>query len=100
MPDVTVQRYAGRTTLCVLGDMANEPWLVQVLRLVLDDLQDERISEIDLDLGRVTGFDMQCLAEVVGLSREVKNAHRSFRVPRASPNVRKVLQHARIADTL
>lgn len=100
MAEVKLERGGARTTVHLLGDLANEPWLVQVLRLVLEDLEDERVREIHLDLSKATGFDMQCLAEVVGLSREVRNAHRTFRVSKVSPTVRRVLQHAEIADAL
>jgi anti-anti-sigma regulatory factor len=75
----------------VRGDLAHEPWLVQLTRIVLDELDDADLYTLVVDMAGVTDFDVACIANWVGLEHYVRDQGRSLRIRNASAAVHAVL---------
>lgn len=94
---VISERTAHQVTMLVRGDLAHEAWLVQLTRVILDELEDAELYTLIVDMSGVTNFDVACIAGWVGLEHYVRDQGRSLRIRAASAVVHSVLDSMTIA---
>jgi len=80
-----------QVTMRVRGDLAHEAWLVQLTRVILDELEDSELYTLIVDMSGVTDFDVACIAGWGGLEHYVRDQGRSLRIRNASAVVHTVL---------
>jgi hypothetical protein len=101
MPDderfAICDRTPHQVTMEVRGDLAHEAWLVQLTRVILDELEDTDLFTLVVDMSGVTDFDVACIAGWVGLEHYVRDQGRSLRIRNASAAVLTVLESMTIA---
>ena len=90
-----IEREGPQVRLYLEGDLDHAPWLVQVMREIMDELDDPGLERFVVDMGGVTGFDMQSAALWVGLERFVREKGRRLVIINASPAVLGVLGPSR-----
>jgi len=81
-----------RARLRLKGDLAHQAWLVQVIREIMDELEDPNVEEFVIDMGQVTGFDVQSAVLWVGLEHFVREKGRLLVIVNASSAVLEVLK--------
>jgi anti-anti-sigma regulatory factor len=86
-----VKRTEHGATMLVRGNLAHEPWLVQMTRVILEQLEDPELQKLTVDMSGVTDFDVSSVAGWVGLEHFVRERHRTLAIVNASPAVHDVL---------
>ena len=86
-----VRRTKHQATMLVRGDLAHQPWLVQMTRVILEQLDDPELRKLIMDMSGVTDFDVSSVSEWVGLEHFVRERHRALAIVNASPAVHEVL---------
>jgi anti-anti-sigma regulatory factor len=86
-----VRRTEHQATMLVRGDLAHEPWLVQMTRVILEQLDDPELRKLVVDMSGVTDFDVSSVSEWVGLEHFVRERNRALAIVNASPAVHEVL---------
>jgi ABC-type transporter Mla MlaB component len=79
-PISAIEGGGGEIRLLVRGDLSQEAWLVQVMRELVDRLDDPRAINVIVDMSGVTGLDKQSMAAWVWLNRFVQERHRCLRI--------------------
>ena len=87
-----LRRTEHEATMMVQGNLAHNPWLVQMARVILDQLEDPQLQKLIVDMNGVTDFNIQSVAWWVGLERFVREHERTMVIVNASPVVYGVLQ--------
>jgi ABC-type transporter Mla MlaB component len=68
-----VGRTEGSVRLVVSGHLERGGWIVQVIRVILDELERSERAEFTVDMAEVEGFDQQAMSLWVGLERFVSD---------------------------
>lgn len=87
-----VRRTEHEATMMVQGDLAHQPWLVQMARMIMDELDYPELQKLIVDMSGVTDFNVQSVAWSVGLERFVRDRERTLAIVNASPVVHRVLE--------
>jgi hypothetical protein len=77
----------GSVRLVVGGDLSKQAWLVQVMRELVDSLDEPATVDVIVDMSAVTGLDKQSMASWVWLEGFVREQSRRLKIVNPSAAV-------------